>query len=295
MELGVALSGGGIKSFGQIPILNAIYQEGHTIDNISGTSMGAVIAALVASGLLFDEISEIALSVEEELIKTKLFMKPSAKVLPFSKEKISGGYVDGQVLEDILAKILADHGIEHISDVKIPLAIPAVDFLTGKVVVFVSHPHLFKAQDNWDIISDISLAKAVRASCSFPFVLSMYIHENYKLIDGGVKMNIPSLLNKAYKSKKIIAVTMTNSGEYKDADSMMSQANRIYDLMIESFNEAMMNHIDLMINIPVGDVWVFELGKGKDVLFQGEIVALKSRKDIRNLKKKTPLINKIIR
>ena len=50
-KIGIALSGGGIRAFSQLPILAALHREGVEIDAISGTSMGSVIAALYASGV----------------------------------------------------------------------------------------------------------------------------------------------------------------------------------------------------------------------------------------------------
>lgn len=290
MNIGVALSGGGIKSYAQLPILKAMDDVGLEIDCVSGTSMGSAIAALVAAGVPVDEMYDLALAIEEEMVKEKIFIKPSVKIFPFAKERIQGGYVDGQILEDIFVEILKDYDVDHISDVKIPIAIPSVDLITGKVVVFVSHPEKFKLHKNWDIVTDISLAKAVRASCSFPFVIAAMPWDNYHLVDGGIKMNLPSMLLQAYDTKKIIAVTMTSEAKFEDIDSLLSTGNRVYDLMVESYDELMEEHVDLMINVPVGDIWVFELGKGKDVINEGETIAKEHRDALYKLKEKPSLL-----
>ena len=49
--IGLALSGGGIKSFSQLPVLKALDQEGIRLDAVSGTSMGSVIAGLIAESM----------------------------------------------------------------------------------------------------------------------------------------------------------------------------------------------------------------------------------------------------
>lgn len=293
MKLGLALSGGGIKSYAQLPILKTMDEINLEIDVVSGTSMGSAIGALLASGVDINEMYDLALDIEKKLHDTKLFMKPSPKLLPFHKDKIKGGYVDGQVLEDIFESVLDQYGVHHISDVKIPIAIPSVDLRSGKVVVFVSHPELFNADPSWDVISDISLAKAVRASCSFPLVISALEYEDYLLVDGGVKMNLPSLLLKAYDTKDILAITMTSGAGFEEEDSFFAIANRIYDLMVESYDETMEDHVDLMINVPIGDVWVFELGEGMRVIDEGEVVAKKVRETLHTFKKDRSLIDKI--
>ncbi len=293
MKIGLALSGGGIKSFAQIPIIKAMSEVGIELSSITGTSMGSAVAALVASGIAIDEIYELVLEIEAKLLKTKVFIKPSPKLLPFSKEKIKGGYVDGIILENILQEVLDSKGIKHISDVLIPIAIPAVDLKTGKIIVFVSHPHLFENTHNWEVISDITLAKAVRASCSFPMVIASLEYEDYLLADGGIKMNLPSLLNKAYKMDKIVGITMTQGSGFDEIDSVLATGNRIYDLMIESYDELMQEHIDLMINVPVGEVWVFELGKGQAVINEGEVVAKEFKEKLYAMKRKDNFLERI--
>ncbi len=284
MKLGVALSGGGIKSFSQIPILRVLEDEGQSPTYISGTSMGAAIAALIACGVSAHDLEALALEIEEHLISTRLFTRPSSKILPFSKEKIKGGYVDGQVLEDIFNDILEKYGIKHISDVKIPLAMPAVDLKTGKTIVFVSHPEIFNSNPNWIVESDISLAKAVRASCSFPLVIAACEYKSYFLADGGIRMNLPSQLMHAYGADKVLGVTMNTGEGFEDMDSVMAIGNRVYDLMVTTYDEFLEPSIDLTINVPIGDIWVFELGKGKLVLEKGQEVADASINDIRKLK-----------
>src|SRR5690554_916264 len=244
---GIALSGGGIKSYAQLPILKAFQEEGIVFDVVSGTSMGSAIAAIYALGMDVNKMIELALEIEARLVKTKLFIKPSPKILPFSKEKIHGGYVDGFVIEDIFKEVLGDI---HLRDVKIPLAIPSVDLITGKIIVFVSHPEQFTSNPEWVVISDISLAKAVRASCSFPLVIAGCELDDYLLVDGGIKMNLPSLLLKAYNVDHISAVTMTSEAKFEAIDSLSAISNRIYDLTVDSYNQLMLDHIDLLLNVP---------------------------------------------
>lgn len=295
MKIGVALSGGGIKSFSQIPLMETMVETGIKIDSISGTSMGAAIAALVASGVPVSVLEEKALQIEKHLVDTKLFKKPSSKVLPFSKEKIVGGYVDGDAIEKILGEVLEEYGVEHITDVKIPLAIPAVDLKTGKLVVFVSHPELFKGKTNWDIRSDITLAKAVRASCSFPMVIAACPFDNYLLADGGVKMNLPAELNHAYKAERVIGVTMNSEGEFEDMDSLFALGNRVYDLMVAGYDELLESQVDLMINVPIGNIWVFELGRGDEVIAAGKETAQKHKDNFKSMTVETGVFGKIFK
>lgn len=62
--LGLTLSGGGAKGLAHIGVLKALEQENIPIDYICGTSMGAIIGGLYASGYSVDEIENIFLSKE---------------------------------------------------------------------------------------------------------------------------------------------------------------------------------------------------------------------------------------
>lgn len=292
-KIGLALSGGGIKAFSQLPIIEAMEKENLQIDYIAGTSMGAAIAALYASGCGARALKEVALEVEAYLTKTKLFLKPSLKVLPFSKDRIVGGVVDGIVFEELFERELSKLAVKNIKDVKIPLAIPSVDIVSGKLVVFVSHPHLFKAHPDWEIVSDVSLAKAVRASCSFPFVISLCEYDSYYLSDGGIKMNFPVDLIKAYGAKKIVGVTMHHEEVFEDTHSLLSIGSRVFDLMIQAYDDKLMSDVDVLFNIDLRDMWVFDFGNGLVAIEAGEKHLKENTYKLNALKEKERFVKRI--
>ena len=57
LKVGLVLSGGGAKGLAHIGALKVIEESGVKIDYISGTSMGAIIGALYASGYSTDELT----------------------------------------------------------------------------------------------------------------------------------------------------------------------------------------------------------------------------------------------
>lgn len=295
-KIGLALSGGGIKSIGQLPVIKALAKEGVDISYISGTSMGSVIAALFSLGLDIDELSRIVLELEQEIAAKKVFTKPSMRILPFAKDPLHGGYVDGSLLEACFANAIKPYNIDKITDVKIPLAIPAVDVITGKVIVFVSHPHLFKKlNSDWEVVSDISLASAVRASCSFPFVIAAHLVDDYHLIDGGVRMNLPLPLVQAYGAEKTIAVTLhTANADFRQFDSLMAYGIRIMDLMRIDSDREYVSRADVHINISLDGVNVFEVGKGNETLRRGELAVSLYSEQLRALNKKESLFSRLL-
>ncbi len=281
MKLGIALSGGGIKSFSQLPVIRKLKEDNLKLSAISGTSMGSVIASLVASGIDIKIIEEKLIEIENRLSKDKTLFLPSFKLLPFSKERLEGGYVDGSLLQGMLQEIFDEFKIKHISDVKIPLAITSVDIVTGKLVVFVSHPKLFLNPDpNWIVISDVDLSLAVRASCSFPIVISAVPYGDYKLIDGGVIMNLPLPLLKNYQVDRTIAVTMHSLPKMQDQLKFTNTLTRVLDIQRVEMDRYIVKDADVVINIPLNEVQIFDVGKGHFTIEAGEKVIKKNDEDI---------------
>lgn len=293
-KIGLALSGGGVRSLSQLPVISALANEKIKIDAISGTSMGSVVAALFATGIDEVALQKIILELADEIERKKILSRPSAKLLPFSKEKILGGFIDGQDLENVLQVQFEKLGVENIRDVKIPLAIPAVDIITGKTVMFVSHPELYTNTDPEAIVvSDIRLSSAVRASCSFPFVISAMPFENYMLVDGGVRKNLPLEPLYDYKVDKTIAVTMHATESFEDYKSLSALGVRIMDLMRIETDRFVVKNADVHINIPMDKVWVFEIDKRMLTLEEGERVIKNHIQDLRNLTTEPTFFEKV--
>ncbi len=63
-KIGLALSGGGARGAAHVGILKILEQNNIPIDYIAGTSMGAVMGALYATGMTADEINEALKEIE---------------------------------------------------------------------------------------------------------------------------------------------------------------------------------------------------------------------------------------
>lgn len=294
-KMGLALAGGGIKSYSELPVVNAFFDLGIPIDAVSGTSMGSVLAALVAIGLDKQELNDVAFTLENKIKDQKVFTKISPKVMPFKKDKLYGGYVDGVVLQEVFEEATAKYGIKKITDVKIPLAIPAVDIITGKIVVFVSHPEQFKKlEEDWIVVSDVDLSFAVRASCSFPFIVSGCEYKDHMLVDGGLRMNTPGALMSAYGMDRIVAVTLHNSvKDFDTLNGLLPYGIRVLDLMRKDVDTSQLQNCDLVINIPVDEIYVFDVGKGKMSYDQGSLIMAQYKHRIKELYEDKSLLRKV--
>jgi len=266
-EINVALSGGGLKSFAQIAVLYELEKRNIKISAISGTSMGSMIATLIALGLDAQSIEKEMLELESIFDKNHILFKPSPKILPFKQDKITGGYIDGGAIELILDNLFDKYGIKNINEVKIPLAIPSVDLKTGQLIVFVNDKDTYLSPDSTHIIiDDIKLSTAIRASSSIPFVFSACAYEDYLLIDGGVKLNVPVSLLKGFSSNKTLAITAKDEIDTLDKrPGIFELINQVYAIISTEFDIYLSKEADYSINFPVGRKQ-FSLGKGKEII-----------------------------
>lgn len=162
----LACRGGGVKSAGAVGIIKALNEMGFTISRISGTSISSIIAALYSVGIDADEILQ--------LLKEYVIVYSNAS-------RIRGGNGDFEIIETSVDKA---SGGKCFKECNIPVTIAAShgNFLVNTPVLFddISFP-------------DLSLGKACRASCTFPFLYKKYHLEyngvDYALLDGGLTLN----------------------------------------------------------------------------------------------------------
>lgn len=121
-RVGLALSGGGARGLAHIGVLRVLEREGIPVDYLAGTSMGGVIAAGYAAGMSPDDLEQEALNVT----RTRRLLRLIDPVLP------NGGLIRGQRL---LAYFEQHIGRRTFSDLRLPLALVAVDLNTQREVV----------------------------------------------------------------------------------------------------------------------------------------------------------------
>lgn len=189
-KVGLVLSGGGAKGLAHIGVLKKIEEAGVRIDYIGGTSMGAIIGGLYASGYSANQLDSIFKAVDfDKLIQddvprsAKTFYEKNeteryAITLPFDGFHVSlpSGISKGQNVYNLFSK-LTDHvsDIENFDELPIPFLCVATNIETGKPVV----------------LERGYLPRAISASGALPSLFSPVYIEDMLLVDGGVVNNYP--------------------------------------------------------------------------------------------------------
>ena len=161
MKLGLALAGGGVKGAAHIGVLRAFEEEGIEFDYISGASSGSIVASLYAMGYSTEKMLEIFKFFSKEIMKTDA--KHFAGNLKTSKSLLGYGLLSGEKTEIALKECAKEKQIKDIKDIEMPIAIPTVDIVNSRKYVFTN-----RELEGDYYITDAQIAKAVRASSSYP-------------------------------------------------------------------------------------------------------------------------------
>jgi len=191
-RIGLVLSGGGARGAAHIGVLKVLEENHVPIDAIAGTSMGAVVGGLYASGLNAADVERVMQSVDwqdafrdrpprsdlnfRRKLEDQNFLVKFPLGLKGKQFRLPRGLVQGQKLTQTLrALTLPVAQIQSFDDLAIPFRAIATDIVTGDRVVM----------DRGD------LTTAMRASLSAPGVFAPVETDGRMLVDGGLSANLP--------------------------------------------------------------------------------------------------------
>jgi NTE family protein len=200
----LVLSGGGARGFAHIGAIEEIESRGYIINSIAGTSMGALIGGVYATGKL-NEFKEWAYNLD----KQEIF-----KLIDFSFS--NQGLIKGDRVLKTMKKFIPDNNIE---DLKIKYTATAFDMVHNKEIVF----------------KEGSLYNAIRASISIPTVFTPVINGNSVLVDGGVVNNIP--INNAIRTKNDVLIAVYVNADVPVHHINISEKRKRQDLYIQKINK----------------------------------------------------------
>jgi len=284
-KIGLVLSGGGAKGFAHIGVLKVIDSLGIKVDYVAGTSMGAIIGSLYASGYTGNQIDSIFDTLDFDKIindniprSAKTFYERDNKekysvVLPFYKYKLKlpSALSRGQNVFNLLSKLtLHVSEIEDFEKLPIPFFCIATDVETGESVMLDSG----------------NLPICVTASGAFPSLFQPVPVGDKLLIDGGVVNNYPIDELRAKGMDIIIGVDVQDGLATRDdlvsAPDVLLQINNfrtINDMKAKS------KKTDVYIKPDIKGFSVVSFSDGKEIIENGKIATLERLSQLKQLPK----------
>jgi NTE family protein len=214
-KISLALSGGGARGIAHLGVIQAISEFDLEIEEIAGTSMGAIVAGLYSSGYNLEQMEKI---IEEFAESKSIYKDYSRKDIPIESKlsddraffklgienftpRLPESLTEDSRINLFLMKYFSIPAIEADNDFKkleIPLTVIASDITKEKEVRF----------------SQGNLAKILRASMSVPIALAPMEIDGSFIVDGGVYNNLP--VNVFEKEKYIVAVNTASEKMKKE-------------------------------------------------------------------------------
>jgi NTE family protein len=277
-RVGLVLSGGGARGAAHIGVLKVLEQMRIPVDAIAGTSMGAVVGGLYASGLSARDIEKIMTSInwqdafrdrppredltlrrkeEEEsfLVNFPLAVRGGHIVLP-------RGLIQGQRLTQTLRRLtLPVARISNFDDLPTPFRAVATDLESGESVVMGSG----------------DLTTAMRASLSAPGVFAPVERDGRLLVDGGIADNVPVDIARAMGVDIVIVVDVGFPLlPRQQLSSAPAISNQMLAILIRRNADAQLATLtakDILIQPALGNASSFDFGIVARVVGSGEAAA----------------------
>ena len=272
----VVLAGGGAKGFAHLAVLRRLERDGVKIDRLVGTSMGAVVGGLYASGMSTDDIermignldpAKVALDQIDRL-ELPLRLREYQRQYPIDLEfglkdgqlSFARGVSDGQRFLALLQQLTV-HLPPNVNfdQLRIPFRAVATRYRDGELTVFREGP----------------LHLAIRASMAAPGVFAPVEVNGETYVDGGLVANLPIEVALQEGASVVVASYLGQEIEKNEAASgnALAVANRMLEILIrqnEKRNLALLREQDVLVQPQLKDVGFTDFRRASDIVAMGE-------------------------
>jgi len=274
-RVGLVLSGGGARGLAHVGVLRVLEELHVPVDAIAGTSMGAVVGGLYASGMSVDEIEALVSTLDwREAFQDK----PPRQDLDYRRKqeerrflvrlpvgfdddgfRLPRGLVQGQKLTQVLRReTLPVIDIHDFDRLPIPFRAVATDIETGEMIVLAKG----------------DLTEALRASMSAPGVFAPAELDGRLLVDGGLVNNLPVDVVRAMGADVVIAVDVGfEPRPREELDSALAMSNQMLAVMIgreTARQRALLGGHDVLLEPELGALSSIEFHRLPQFLRRGE-------------------------
>ncbi|SAK59542.1 patatin-like phospholipase family protein [Caballeronia ptereochthonis] len=278
-KIALVLSGGGARGYSHIGVLKVLEELRVPVDVVVGTSMGAVIGGLYATGYSADDLDRKVSSVNLGDVAFDRLARPALPqtrredeldypiALPFGfddsgKTRLPRGFVGANSFLALLQAWTASVPPNRFFDqLPLPFRAVATDLENGERVVF-DHG---------------SLPLAIRASMAAPGLFSPIEVDGRMLIDGGIVDNLPVDVARALGVDVVIAVHIgTPLRKGVDINSPADVAQQMVGILIGQNVKTQKDSLsakDVLISPDLGDIKFTDFTRAREAIECGERAA----------------------
>ena len=180
----MVLSGGGVKAAAHLGAVRALREVEIVPNRYVATSMGAVIAAMLAGGLSPEDIFE-------RLRRFRRHDVARPRAASLVQGLFSTALFHAEPLQQTIASLI---GLTRFDQLKLPLTITAADLDTSELVCFGAGGE------------DVPLREALYAACALPLWYPPAVIQGRRLADGGVRSVLPLQIAARFPAELVVAV-----------------------------------------------------------------------------------------
>ncbi|MGE3320182.1 MAG: patatin-like phospholipase family protein [Candidatus Berkiella sp.] len=287
-KIGLVLSGGGARGAAHIGAIEALEEMNVPIDFIIGTSMGAVIGGLYASGvpieqlkhdfskLKWDEIFSYNIKRTDLYYRRKLdtdiFVIKNFISYSNGQIHIPYGIITGQTLYELFnAYLLPRQPLTDFNQLTIPFKAVATNLVTGEPIVL----------DHGD------MALSLLASMAVPGIISPIDRNGYLLVDGGVSANVPIEVAKKMGADILIVVDVSTplatKDQIVDLAGVIDQLSNILTYRNEKVSKSLLTPSDILIEPQIKKIDTSDFEKFAKAIEPGRIATFMLSERLRPL------------
>ena len=269
-KIGIVLSGGSASALAHIGVLKALEEHGIPIDYITGTSAGAFIGSIYASGYSPQEIEDYILS-DEFKIATSGELKPNQRFL-FRAEDINASFFpislsQKNLLQTSLPTNFTESALMDYEMLKL-LGTTSASVNNNFDSLFVPFRCVASdiAKKQSIIYSKGYLNEAVRASMTFPFYYKSIMIDSVLLFDGGLYNNFPSdVMYTDFDADFIIGSNVSFNAELPHEDDLIGQ----FTNMLVSYSDFTLPCEESFMIAPSVSISGFNFNNAKKAIDEG--------------------------
>ena len=286
----LVLSGGGTKGFAHLGVIETLEENGVPVIGIVGTSMGALMGALRASGYSTQEMHKIL----HELDLPNLLSENTGPMFVFTGndrraktstvpaltwKKQNGqrgpkGMLTGDKLYAYFSQLMRHVSETDFYHLPIPYAAVATDVRTGEKVVLTSG----------------NLAAAMRASMSIPALFEPWVIDDHLLIDGGVTSNLPVYTaQELFPGMPIVAVDISDAMD-SDINSYMDVINQSLTILMRKTTDEEGSAADILLHPDTSGLGMLDTSDPEKIIALGRDATMARIEEIKQLSAQGPAL-----
>jgi NTE family protein len=240
VKIGLALGGGAARGFAHVGVIKALEAQGIVPDIIVGTSAGAVVGSLYASGLSGFDLQKTALDMTEKQVVGWAWP--------------NRGWMDGEVLQNFINKAVGNRPLEALPR---RIAVVAANLKTGEPVLFGSG----------------NTGVAVRASAAVPGVFQPVAISGNEYVDGGLVSPIPVRYARQMGATFVIAVDISSRPVDGATDSTLDILMQTFSIMGKTIGQYETAEADVVIRPVISGIPATDLSGRHRAVLEGEKAA----------------------